>query len=91
MMAKAAHQPLPFLWDDSEDLQDVDAAPVPGGLAQGDYLRTETTNSPFTNQLKKGEVLQMSIGRMASNYFCTPEELHQPEAEGRITFRYATA
>jgi phosphoribosylformylglycinamidine synthase len=28
------------------------------------HLRAETTNSPFTNQLTKGEVLQMPIGHM---------------------------
>jgi phosphoribosylformylglycinamidine synthase len=54
------------------------------------HLRTETTNSPFTNQLTKGEVVQMPIGHMEGNYFCTPEELHRLESEDRIAFRYAT-
>lgn len=54
------------------------------------HLRAETTNSPFTNQLTKGEVLQMPIGHMEGNYFCTPEDLAQLEAEDRIAFRYAT-
>jgi phosphoribosylformylglycinamidine (FGAM) synthase-like amidotransferase family enzyme len=40
--------------------------------------------------LAKGDVLQMPIGHMEGNYFCTPEELHQLEAEDRIAFRYAT-
>jgi hypothetical protein len=31
---------------------------------QAGHLRTETTDSPFTNQLKKGEVLQIPIGHM---------------------------
>jgi phosphoribosylformylglycinamidine synthase subunit PurQ / glutaminase len=35
-----AHQPVTFLWHDSEDLQNVDAVLVPGGFAYGDYLRT---------------------------------------------------
>jgi phosphoribosylformylglycinamidine synthase len=145
-----AHQPVTFLWHDSEDLQGVDAVLVPGGFAYGDYLRTgaiarfspvmqavkkfaaaggpvlgicngfqiltesgllpgalmrnaglkyicrqvhlrtETANSPFTNQLKKGEVVEMPIGHMEGNYFCTPEELKRLEAEDRIAFRYAT-
>ena len=55
------------------------------------HLRTETTHSPFTNQLKQGEVLEMPIGHMEGNYFCTAEELHRLEAEDRIAFRYATA
>jgi phosphoribosylformylglycinamidine synthase len=54
------------------------------------HLRTETTNSPFTNQLTKGGVLQIPIGHMEGNYFCTPEELKRLEAEDRVAFRYAT-
>jgi phosphoribosylformylglycinamidine synthase subunit PurQ / glutaminase len=145
-----AHQPVTFLWHDSEDLQGVDAVLAPGGFAYGDYLRTgaiahfspvmqsvkkfaakgglvlgicngfqiltesgllpgalmrnaglkyickqvhlrtETTNSPFTNKLAKGQVLQIPIGHMEGNYFCTPEELKRLESEERIAFRYST-
>jgi phosphoribosylformylglycinamidine synthase len=150
VFAEVAHQPVTFLWHDSEDLQGVDAVLVPGGFAYGDYLRTgaiarfspvmqavkkfaagggpvmgicngfqiltesgllpgalmrnaglkyickqvhlrtETTNSPFTQGLTKGQVLQMPIGHMEGNYFCTPEDLARLEAEDRIAFRYAT-
>jgi phosphoribosylformylglycinamidine synthase subunit PurQ / glutaminase len=55
------------------------------------HLRVETADSPFTNQLKAGEVLQIPIGHMEGNYFCTPDELHALEAEDRIAFRYATS
>ncbi|HTW61609.1 MAG TPA: phosphoribosylformylglycinamidine synthase subunit PurQ, partial [Terracidiphilus sp.] len=51
---------------------------------------TETADSPFTNQLAKGEVLRIPIGHMEGNYFCEPEELKRLEAEDRIAFRYAT-
>jgi len=54
------------------------------------HLRVETTDSPFTNQLKKGQVLKIPIGHMEGNYFCEPEELARLEAEDRIAFRYAT-
>ena len=150
VIAEIAHQPVTFLWHDSEDLGGVDAVLVPGGFAYGDYLRTgaiarfspvmqsvkrfadggglvlgicngfqilteagllpgalmrnaglkyickqvhlrvETTDSPFTNQLVKGEVLQIPIGHMEGNFFCTPDDLHALEAEDRIAFRYAT-
>src|ERR1700728_1775069 len=150
VIAEIAHQPVTFLWHDSEDLQGVDAVLVPGGFAYGDYLRTgaiarfspvmqavkrfadsgglvlgicngfqilteagllpgalmrnaglkyickqvhlrtETTDSAFTNQLKQGEVLQIPIGHMEGNYFCSPEDLRRLEAEDRIAFRYAT-
>jgi phosphoribosylformylglycinamidine synthase len=54
------------------------------------HLRVETADTPFTNQLAKGDVLTMPIGHMEGNYFCTPEELRALEAEDRIVFRYAT-
>ena len=40
VISEIAHQPVSFLWYDSEDLQGVDAVLVPGGFAYGDYLRT---------------------------------------------------
>ena len=40
VLAEIAHQPVSFLWHDSEDLGGVDAVLVPGGFAYGDYLRT---------------------------------------------------
>jgi phosphoribosylformylglycinamidine synthase len=150
VIAEIAHQPVSFLWHDSEDLGGVDAVLVPGGFAYGDYLRTgaiarfspvmqsvkkfadagglvlgicngfqilteagllpgalmrnaglkyickqvhlrtETTDSPFTNSLKPGEVLQIPIGHMEGNYYCDAETLRALEAEDRIAFRYAT-
>lgn len=54
------------------------------------HVRVETVNSPFTSQLSKGDVLQIPIGHMEGNYFCTPEELRRLEAEDRIAFRYCT-
>ncbi len=150
VISEIAHEPVAFLWHESEDLQSVDAVLVPGGFAYGDYLRTgaiarfspvmqavkrfadggglvlgicngfqiltesgllpgalmrnaglkyicrqvhirtETTSSPFTNQLAKGDVLQIPIGHMEGNYFCTPEELERLKSEDRIAFRYST-
>ena len=40
VIAEVAHEPVTFLWHDSEDLAGVDAVLVPGGFAYGDYLRT---------------------------------------------------
>jgi len=150
VIAEVVHQPVTFLWHDSDDLQGVDAVLVPGGFAYGDYLRTgaiarfspvmqavkqfadqgglvlgicngfqilteagllpgalmrnaglkyickqvdlrvETTDSAFTNQLTKGEVVRIPIGHMEGNYFCTPDDLQKLESEDRIAFRYAT-
>jgi phosphoribosylformylglycinamidine synthase len=150
VISEVAHQPVTFLWHDSDNLAGVDAVVVPGGFAYGDYLRTgaiarfspvmqavqrfaasgglvlgicngfqilteagllpgalmrnselkyickqvhlrvETADSPFTNQLAKGDVLKIPIGHMEGNYFCTAEDLHALETEDRIAFRYAT-
>ncbi len=150
VVAEIAHQPVTYLWHDSDDLKGVDAVLVPGGFAYGDYLRTgaiarfspvmqsvkkfadggglvlgicngfqilteagllpgalmrnaglkyickqvhlrvETTETAFTNTLKKGEVLKIPIGHAEGNYYCTTEELNRLEAEGRIAFRYST-
>jgi phosphoribosylformylglycinamidine synthase len=40
VISQVAHQPVSFLWHDSENLAGVDAVIVPGGFAYGDYLRT---------------------------------------------------
>src|SRR5246500_823178 len=54
-----------------------DAGLLPGALMRNAgqhyickqvHLRTETTGSPFTHLLTKGQVLQMPIGHMEGNY-----------------------
>ena len=54
------------------------------------HLRTETTDTPFTHLLKKGQVLQLPIGHMEGNYFCDDTTLAALKREDRIAFRYAT-
>jgi phosphoribosylformylglycinamidine synthase len=54
------------------------------------HLRTETTDSPFTQNLRAGQVLRMPIGHMEGNYFCPPETLEELERSRRIAFRYVT-
>ena len=54
------------------------------------HLRTETTNTPFTHLLHKGQVLQLPIGHMEGNYFCDDATLATLQREDRIAFRYAT-
>lgn len=150
VIAEIAHQPVTFLWHDSENLENCDAIVVPGGFAYGDYLRTgaiarfspvmqsvkkfaadgglvlgicngfqilcesgllpgallrnqglkyickqvylrtETTNTPFTNKMTKGHVVKIPIGHMEGNYFCDEETLQRLESEDRIAFRYST-
>ena len=54
------------------------------------HLRTETTDSPFTNALNQGQVLQIPIGHMEGNYFCDESTLAALRRDDRIAFRYAT-
>ncbi len=77
----------------------TEAGLLPGALMRNEglkyickhvHLRVDTTESPFTNQLKLGEVLRIPIGHMEGNYFCEPEMLRRLAAEDRIAFRYAT-
>jgi len=51
-------------------------------------ISTETANSPFTNQMKKGQVLRVPIGHGDGNYFADPETLKRLNGEDRVAFRY---
>ena len=52
------------------------------------HLRVETTDSPFTHVLTRGEVLRMPVGHMEGNYFCDADTLAALKQEDRIVFRY---
>src|ERR1700678_4451938 len=54
------------------------------------WLRTETTNSPFTQTLTHGQVLKIPIGHMDGNYVCDDTTLETLRRDDRIPFRYAT-
>ncbi len=54
-------------------------------------LRTETSDSPFTNVLTEGEMLQMPIGHMEGNYFCDADTLASLTRQNRVAFRYCDA
>jgi phosphoribosylformylglycinamidine synthase I len=55
------------------------------------FLRTESTDTPFTHTLKNGEVLMIPIGHMEGNYFCDAATLKQLQSQKRVVFRYSTA
>lgn len=54
------------------------------------FLRTETTDSPFTHGMKQRQVLQMPIGHMEGNFFCDAETLAALNRDHRVAFRYTT-
>jgi phosphoribosylformylglycinamidine synthase len=51
-------------------------------------LRTETTDSPFTSKLHKGQLLHLPIAHGEGRYFADEQTLDTLEAEDRIAFRY---
>ena len=51
-------------------------------------LRTETTDSPFTNAAPKGQLLRMGIAHGEGCYFADERTLDELEAEDRVAFRY---
>jgi phosphoribosylformylglycinamidine synthase len=55
------------------------------------YLRTETSNTPFTNGIEKGRLLHVPIGHGDGNYFADAETLKSIEDNDQVVFRYADA
>jgi phosphoribosylformylglycinamidine synthase subunit PurQ / glutaminase len=51
-------------------------------------LRTETTNTPYTNLLSKGQILRIPIGHGDGNFFADAETLQQIEDNDQVVFRY---
>ncbi len=51
-------------------------------------LRVETTNSPFTSEARKGQVLTMPIAHGEGCYYADQGTLDELEAEDRVAFRY---
>jgi len=54
-------------------------------------VRVENADTPFTNACKRGEVLEIPIGHMEGNYFCSEETLRELREGERIVFRYCDA
>ncbi len=55
------------------------------------HVRVESTDTPFTNACREGEVLTIPIGHMEGNYFCDESTLAELKRNQRIVLRYAEA
>ncbi len=53
-------------------------------------LRTATTDSPYTSQARKGQVLTMPIAHGEGCYYADERTLDELEAEDRVVFRYVS-
>lgn len=52
------------------------------------HVRVENNETPYTNELKVGDVLKLPIAHAEGNYVCDDETLAELRAENRIIFRY---
>jgi phosphoribosylformylglycinamidine synthase len=77
-----------------------EAGLLPGVLMRNDvmefrcqpqHLRVETSNSPFTNTVEAGAIVEMPISHGEGNYYVDDETLVRLKAEDRIAFRYCDA
>ncbi len=55
------------------------------------FLKTLTTDSPFTNQVPPGELLRVPIAHGEGCYFADPDTLTRLRAEQRILWEYVNA
>jgi phosphoribosylformylglycinamidine synthase subunit PurQ / glutaminase len=54
-------------------------------------VRVESADTPFTNELKRGQILSMPVAHAEGNYTCDDETLAELQREDRIIFRYCDA
>jgi phosphoribosylformylglycinamidine synthase len=78
----------------------IEAGLLPGALLRNEnlkfvcraqHLRVETTDSPFTNQYAKGQVIEVCIAHGDGNYVADRETVERLEGEGLVGFRYCDA
>jgi phosphoribosylformylglycinamidine synthase I len=75
----------------------VEAGLLPGALVRNRELkfvcrqvrmRVETTDSPFTNAARKGQILRVPVAHGEGCYVADERTLDELEAEDRVAFRY---
>ena len=55
------------------------------------FVRAETADTPYTNELPVGSVLRLPIAHGDGNYVCDDATLRELQQEDRIVFRYCDA
>ncbi|HEX8423847.1 MAG TPA: phosphoribosylformylglycinamidine synthase subunit PurQ, partial [Pyrinomonadaceae bacterium] len=54
-------------------------------------VRVENADTPFTNELRRGQILSLPVAHADGNYVCDDETLATLQREDRIIFRYCDA
>jgi phosphoribosylformylglycinamidine synthase len=57
-------------------------------LGRDVFIRTEETDSPFTSELRRGQVLRVPIAHGEGNYFADDALLDELERNRQVIFRY---
>jgi phosphoribosylformylglycinamidine synthase len=55
------------------------------------HIRVESTDTPFTNAARPGQVLRIPIAHGDGNYYCDESTLADLERNRQIAFRYTTS
>lgn len=55
------------------------------------YLKTLTTDSPFTNQIPPGKLLRVPVAHGEGCYFADSDTIERLKANGQILWQYVTA
>ncbi|MEZ4920807.1 MAG: phosphoribosylformylglycinamidine synthase subunit PurQ [Saprospiraceae bacterium] len=59
-------------------------------ICKNTFLRTETTQSPLTANLEKGQVLSIPIAHAEGRYYADQKTLDALEANDQVLFRYCS-
>lgn len=78
----------------------LEAGLIPGAMMHNEklkfvckniYMRVESTNSLFTSDLEKGQVLDIPVSHGEGNYFIDDDGLKSLQDNDQVLFRYADA
>jgi phosphoribosylformylglycinamidine synthase len=60
-------------------------------LSRDVYMRTEETDTPFTSELSRGQILRAPIAHGEGNYYAEAATLDELERNHQVIFRYCDA
>jgi phosphoribosylformylglycinamidine synthase I len=52
-------------------------------------VRVESTDTPFTHELRRGQVLKMPVAHAEGNYVCDDATFEELQRDNRVIFRYS--
>ena len=52
------------------------------------YLKTESTDNPFTSKMEKGRVIKVPVAHGEGSFYASKDQIRELEDNGQIVFRY---